>query len=190
MKKLAITILVLTTAISAFAQTRTVTNQELEKFRQQRLQSERDLKAKYAEMGTTAEEVERQRRERRAELEEYSDQLRVWRIMAENQRIEQENARREYERLDDPPALVYYYGVSTPYIGYFPYGYYRRNPLGANLRNLPPNMRIAREYGLTQWNSGPVFNPPTRVFRPRPRAFTPNPRPRVSIRFGLGGRGF
>ncbi len=190
MKYLAITILILTTVFSALAQTKTVTNQDLEKFRQQRLAAERDMKQKYAEMGTTPEEVERQRRERRAALEEYSDQLLIRRIMAENQRIEQENARREMERYDDrQPGFVYYSG-GFPYFSYFPYGFYNRNPIKADFRNMPPNMRLAKEYALSFPSTRTVFNTPNRFFRPRGPVFNPNPRPRINIRFGFGKRGF
>src|SRR5688572_9178634 len=94
MKKLAIVILSLTAVISASAQTKTVTNQDLEKFRQQRVESERELKEKYAALGTSLEEVEQQSRQRRAAMEEYSTQLRLWRIAAENAKaaVAQSNA--------------------------------------------------------------------------------------------------
>lgn len=196
MKKFAITILVLTAAFSALAQTKTVTNQDLEKFRQQRLQAERDRKAKYAEMGTTPEEIERQNRERRAEMEQYSEQLRVERILAENQRIAaenqriaQQNARREYGVYDDQPAFVYYYG-GVPYFSYYRHNYNRESPVFSYLRNLPPSMRTAQEYALSFPNSGIFFNTPARTFRPRTRTFNPGTRPGITIRSGFGRRGF
>ena len=194
MKKLAITTLILVAAFSAFAQrSRTVTNQDLEKFRQQRLTAERDLKEKYAALGTTPEEVERQSRERRAELEEYSTQLQIWRIMAQNERIAQENARREYEQGSDQPGLVYFYGGGVPYIGYYPYGWNRKNSVLRNLRNLPPNMRTVQEYALAYPNTRSIFNAPRRFIPRRSggwRGSNPSPRPRISIRFGFGRRGF
>jgi len=190
MKKFTITILILTAALSALAQTKTVTNQDLEKFRQQRLAAERDMKEKYAEMGTTPEEVENRNRSRRAAMEQYSDQLLIQRIMAENLRLEQENARREYDLgSDQQPGFVYYYG-GVPYFTYFPYDYKWRRPIRPNLRNLPPNMRTAQEYALGFSNTRSIFSTGNRSFRPRGRVFNPGPRPGINIRIGSGGRRF
>ena len=151
MKKFAVAVLSLLTAVSAFAQTKTVTNTDLEKFRQQRIAAERDLKEKYAEMGTTQEEVEKQYRQRRAEMESYSDQLRIARITAENEYNAQRMARRQYESFDQQANFAYSYG-SLPYFGYAPYGYapygYWNRSVLPHLRKLPPNMRTVQEYAI------------------------------------------
>ena len=165
MKKFAIAILILTAAVSFFGQTKTVTNDDLEKFRRERLESERKLKEKYAEMGITPEEVERQNQQRRAELEQYSDQLRKERIEAENI-IAQENAlRRQYNSFDEQADLIYFSYGSLPYIVYTPYSRRRHRSVFSQFRKLPPNMRTVREYAIMYPNT-PGFN---RQFFGKPR---------------------
>src|SRR6187402_2911402 len=77
MKKLCVLILCLISAVTALAQTKTVTNADLEKFRQQRLTAERQLKENYAKMGfPSPEELEKRNARERAELEQYAERLR------------------------------------------------------------------------------------------------------------------
>lgn len=62
MKRQAIFVLALVFGISsfAFAQTKTITNTSLEKYRQKRLQAEYDLRTNYAELGfPSPDELER-----------------------------------------------------------------------------------------------------------------------------------
>jgi hypothetical protein len=183
MKKLCIVVLSFAAAVSAVAQTKTVTNDDLEKFRQQRLESERKLREKYAAMGTTPEEVEKQYRRRRAEMEQYSDQLR-------RERIERENIIRAnafYDQLDaaqvNPGGTFFYpnfvYAYSYPF-----FGLHGRNFVFRRLRNLPPNMRTVQEYAIMYPNT-PGFN---RQFTGRTR-FGGGIRIGGGVRLG-GGRGF
>ncbi len=184
MKQFLIVILSLMTAASVLAQTKTVTNKDLERFRLQRIEAEKELKEKYAEMGTTPEQVEREYRQRRAEMDQYSTQLKIWRITAENALIEQENARRQYDNSDDQPNFVNYGGI--PYYGYS-YGFYgNRNPLWY-LRRLPPNMRTVQEYAIMYPNIGSVLNP-RRNFRRFGKGFNFGGRPYIRFHSGAGIR--
>jgi hypothetical protein len=166
MKKFAILILALTAALSASAQTRTVTNADLEKYRQERLESERKLKERYAELGfPSPEQIEKQNGQRRTEMEQYSDQLRARRIQTQNDILARANALRtqiaavnaQLNYLRDQggysnQSFIYSYGSA-------PYGYYRggRAPL-AQIRNLPPNMRTVQEYAAMYPSSQSLYN--------------------------------
>lgn len=90
MKKRTIFVLGLVFVFSGFviAQTKVVTNADLEKFRQKRLQAERDLRENYRELGfSSPEEMERQNEESRREMTELSNNLREKRLARENQQI-------------------------------------------------------------------------------------------------------
>ena len=198
MKKFAIVILILTAAVSFFGQTKTVTNEDLEKFRQQRLESERKLKEKYAAMGITPEEIESRNRQKRAAMEEYADQLRSERVQSQNDLIAQANAlrlqiaaldaeinylRRQYNS-SDRQSIIYSYGYA-PYGGYTSYGYRGGNrSVLPQLRNLPPNMRTVQEYAIMYPNTRSVFNAPIRNVRRNGRFG------KFSFQRGFGRRGF
>lgn len=94
MKKQVVILLSLIFSVSsfAFAQTRTVTNQDLEKFRQQRLQAEREYSRNYKEMGfPSPEELKQKRAEDQKELIEFSRQLETQRLTREAAAAEAEN---------------------------------------------------------------------------------------------------
>lgn len=167
MKKLCIVILSLTAAVSAFAQTKTVTNDDLEKFRRQRVESEKRLKERYAEMGfPSPEQIEKQNAERRARMEQYSDELRRQRIDSQNDIIGQANALRT--QLAAVNAQINYlrgqeggaYNQSFIYsYGYAPYGYRGGNrSVLPQVRNLPPNMRTVQEYASMYPSSQGLYN--------------------------------
>ena len=180
MKKFAIVILSLAAASTAFAQaTRTVTNADLEKFRQQRVENERKLKERYAEMGFPSPEViERQNRERREAMERYSDELRQRRLMAESDIIAEANVLRSqiasvqaqinYLRGQNNNRPTYKGGTAT-ITGYLPFGGYggyrsygggfRRSntPLRA-ISRLPQNMRTVQEYAAMYPSSQSIYN--------------------------------
>ncbi len=64
-------------AIVGSAQTKTVTNADLEKFRQKRVQSEQDYRDNYQKLGLPSpEELEKQREQNRKELSELSGRRR------------------------------------------------------------------------------------------------------------------
>lgn len=174
MKKFAIAILILTAAFSAFAQqTRTVTNADLEKFRQQRLESERNLKERYAELGfPSPAQIERQNRERRAAMEEYSDELRRRRLFSQNDIVAEANALRseiasveaQINYLRNQGGGSYRGGTAIissylPYGGYGNYGGFRRNrtPL-RQISRLPRNMRAVQESAAMYPNSQSIYN--------------------------------
>jgi Spy/CpxP family protein refolding chaperone len=180
MKKLAVVILSLIVSVSAFAQTtKTVTNQDLEKFRQKRIESEKQLKEKYAQMGfPSPEELARQNARKRAEFEQYSDELRRQRIQSQNDIIAQANALRaeiasinaqiNYLKNQQNPSGVYKGGTVTitgylPYGGYGGYGGYYGGNRGnrsvlPQIRRLPPNMRTVQEYASMYPSSQSIYN--------------------------------
>lgn len=176
MKKFAIVILSLTSAFSAFAQTKTVTNADLEKFRAQRVESEKNLRAEYARKGFgSPEQIERQNRERRAEMEQYSDELRAQRLQSENVILAQANALRT--RLASIDAQINYLrrnggGYSNQGLlysnqgliysgGYAPYGYRRNRSVLPQIQNLPPNVRSVQEYGAMYPSAQTLYNQST-----------------------------
>ncbi len=128
MKKQAIFVLTLVFGVSslAFAQTKTVTNSDLEKFRQKRLQAERDLAENYEQMGfASPEEIERQNEESQNRLAELSDRLREARLTRENQ--SNQNYYNENQEFDvnkgqypNPAFIDYgrYYGSGGYYTGF------------------------------------------------------------------------
>ena len=146
MRRIAVVLsVVLTLAVLGVAQgnqryyaraSRTVTNTDLDRFKQQRLAAEREYRENYAELGfPSPEELDRQMEQSRIEREELSAKLREERI--ERERVAVDRVRAEAElaaaySADQPPADDSYqsfYGV-TSYGGYGPYfggyGYGRR----------------------------------------------------------------
>lgn len=158
----------------AFGQTKTITNKDLEKFRNKRLQAEKDLRENYAEMGfDSPEEITRQNEESRRELNELADKLRVERIARENQ----DNENTFYEIYDnkayqDNGFINYnrYYSA-----GYF-YGNGRYNRNRSGDRRFKPFKDFRQRFinGLPDFilrtHRFNTFNTPNfRPFRPTPR---------------------
>jgi len=166
MKKFAIVILSLASAFSVFAQTKTVTNADLEKFRAQRIESEKNLRAEYARKGfPSPEQIERQNRERRAEMEQYSDELRNQRLQSESGILAQANALRT--QIASIEAQINYLrrnggGYSNQSFiysnGYTSYGYRRNRSILPQISNLPPNMRTVQEYAAMYPSSQSLYN--------------------------------
>ena len=76
----------LSVAGAVSAQTRTVTNMDLEKYRQQRIQADRDYQENYERLGMPSpDEIEKRLAAKRAEMERLSDKFRDERL--ENERI-------------------------------------------------------------------------------------------------------
>lgn len=104
--------------ISLSAQTKTVTNSDLEKFREKRVAAERDYRENYAKMGfPSPEELERQSEKSRVERQELSAQLRAERLERErNNALQAEAARRQTETVyfvtpdggNDAGAYIYF----------------------------------------------------------------------------------
>ena len=98
MKKRLLFILVFSfiSVVSASAQTRTVTNEDLEKFRQKRLAAERDLRENYERLGfPSPEELEKQIEQSRRERSELAARLRAENL--EREQLDLERQRSEAE---------------------------------------------------------------------------------------------
>lgn len=141
MKKriLLFTILIFSTSVFARAQTKTITNAELEAFRQKRLAAEKDLRENYAKLGfPSPQELEKQIEQSRLEREELAAQLRAERerqmqyeidaLRSQNYSLQSQN--KNYTR----PTRTYFYGVS-PFLYYSP-RFRRKNTQNNNI--LPP----------------------------------------------------
>jgi len=75
------------------AQTRTVTNMDLEKYRQQRIQADRDYQENYERLGMPSpEEIDRRMEEKHAAMEQLSDKFRTERLESERIAAEQQQA--------------------------------------------------------------------------------------------------
>jgi hypothetical protein len=166
MKKFAIVILSLTATVSAFAQTKTVTNADLEKFRAQRVESEKNLRAEYARKGfPSPEQIERQNEQRRVRMEQYSDELREQRLQSENDILAQANVlRTQIASIDAQINYLRRNGGSYSnqgFIysgGYAPYGYRRNRSVLPQIQNLPPNMRTVQEYAAMYPSAQSLYN--------------------------------
>lgn len=139
--------LILVAAGAASAQTkaaRTITNDDLEKFRQSRLQAEKDLRENYAKLGFPSPEEMRQTEEQAsAERERLSEKLRSERLAREQIQLEQ-----DYLRAQTSTANVVYIQETSG-------GYYRPVYFGAYYH---------RYYGSGGYLPGggyfgPTFNP-------------------------------
>lgn len=103
----------------AMAQGRTVTNADLEKYAQKRVRAEQDLKAYYAKIGLTEEEIAKRDAAETKAREELSARLRANRL--EQERIEMEMREREAAARQ---VNVFVPQQQDPYYsgGYFLYG--------------------------------------------------------------------
>ncbi len=162
------------------AQSRTVTNAELEKHRQTRLQAERDLKENYARMGfPSPEELELKRLDDQRQLEELASRLAEERIERQRNALMAYQAAAAAEAARERTIVVtggaggYYYPGFSGYT--YTYGRgrgYGRFPYGG--------------YGGQMWRATPggvIYEPGARsqhVWSPRPRTskITVGRRPR------------
>ncbi len=175
------------TAFSAAAQQRrTVTNENLEKYRQKRVVAERDLRENYERLGfPSPEELERRIEESRQARAELAERLRTENIERERLGLERERlnldrqiAESETQRGSDYSSFPNngFYGGANDFFfnyGYAPFGYNFPNfgypnyyPFGGfNRRNLRNQPRV--EYR----NNLPVLIPPAprRILAPGTR---------------------
>jgi hypothetical protein len=100
-------------SLSVFSQNKTVTNADLEKYKQKRLAAQKELRENYAELGFASPEEQ-------ARLDAAADADRARR--AEKYR-EQQSARKYSVVQEQPPQINYYYQQQRPYRTYFRYGY-------------------------------------------------------------------
>lgn len=125
------------TAVSASAQRKTITNADLEKYRQERLAAERDYRENYASRGMPSpEELEKRREESRIAAEKLSERLRGEEL--ERERLERSVEYRPTTIVSVPQipyqgqsvAPLYYwtesrgYRTNRPRSGYQQPGYY------------------------------------------------------------------
>ena len=114
---------------------RTVTNADLEKFRQTRLQAEREYRQSYQRLGLPSpEELEKRREQNRKELSELSERLREENLEREQRQREEEfrQAQISYFRSSSQLNQSAYNGsgyYSSGYVGGYPFfgyssGYY------------------------------------------------------------------
>ena len=176
MKKRILLLLSLVFSLTAvgFAQTKTVTNKDLEKFRASRMEAERDYAENYEKLGfPSPQELKKQIEEDERRLRELSARLR-------SERLEREKAEALADRInlletqnqifqlqDNRPAVRnnYYYGA-TPY--YYPsYGFYNYR-----YRNNRSNFDWRRRYWRN--NSIPPIRPPKPIRPPRFLWSSPN----------------
>lgn len=177
MKHRMLFILCATLALAGFAdaQGRVVTNADLDKFKQKRLQAEKDLKEYYAKIGLTAEDVAKQEAAESQEREELSARLRASRL--EQERIEAEI--RQREEAVAPVNVVVTNGIPD-YSGYYFYGnrlYPNRGPwnrrYGSQVRWRATPMGVVYEPGSLPSS---IWSPPVQQ-RARPAWRSPR-RPR------------
>ena len=161
MKKriLLFTILIFSTPVFTFAQARTITNADLEAFRNKRLAAEKDLRENYAKLGfPSPQELEKQIEQSRLEREELAAQLRQQRereLQSEIDALQVQN----YFLLSQNKTYVrrernYFYGVS-------PFFYY--NPRFPRVRS--KNFRNKNDRGIFL----PPIRPPKPIRPPRVR---------------------
>ncbi len=129
--------LVLGISSLTFAQTKTITNADLEKYRQKRLAAERELRENYREMGfPSPEEMERQNEKDRKETAELSQRLRQQRI--EREALKNSNYQNNNQNLNQTD-------YSYPNPNFVDYGQYRTStyiyPNIFNRRFFRPNNR-------------------------------------------------
>src|SRR5688572_27122381 len=88
---------ILATTVSLFAQSRTITNADLEKYRQVRLSAEREYRENYEKLGMPSPaELDRRREQSRIETEQLSGKLRAEQF--EQDRLGLEREQLEFQR--------------------------------------------------------------------------------------------
>lgn len=153
-----------------------VTNLDLDKYKEQRLEAEKDLRENYEKLGfPSPEELEKQRKIEDEERTRLSEKLRRERLEREQIYYEQ-----QYLQSQDTPD-IYLIQNSNGYRSYPFYGggYYSNPRYGNRIRNSNPYYKN----GIGPVGGGffgPRINPyqPNRTILNSNRIFTPNPTPR------------
>lgn len=157
---------------AAEAQTRTVTNADLEKFRAERLEAERQYRQNYERLGLPSpEELERRRAESVREREELSARLRAERLQRE-----QLAAMAARAAADREGSVVIIENGRQQVVGYGSYGYpiYRNRRYWARpgvVWRATPGGVIYEPGGRSSYIYTPRFERPRPAFRIR----TPRP---------------
>jgi len=153
----------------AAAQTKTVTNADLEKFRQKRVQAEKDYRENYQKLGLPSpEELEKQREQNRKELSELSGRLQIENLEREQRQREDdyEQAQIEYLRRS---ANQYNQGAYNGN-GYYSSGYFGAYPFygfSGGFYNYSNNNRFRRNRGFGRGGSFYNSITPGTVFPPQ-----------------------
>jgi hypothetical protein len=118
--------------VSAAAQSRTVTNSDLEKFRQKRLAAERDYRENYERLGfPSPEELEKQIEQSRRERSELSARLRAENLERERLDLERQLIEAEARRDNFQPQTDYFPEYQeNGFSGYVPDGFYNNGKFG------------------------------------------------------------
>jgi hypothetical protein len=151
----------------AAGQSKTVTNADLEKYRQERLKNERDYLENYKALGLASpEELERRREQSRLETMELSARLRA-------ERLERERNDAEQAAVERPTLPVRYYAPPRVYgqVGFF-YGSYYPFSRGRFPRG------FQGPYVQPGYFAGGTFIPTGPSTRPRPMFVQVRPRRR------------
>ncbi len=162
---------------SASAQTRTVTNGDLEKYRQKRITAERDLRENYERLGfPSPAELERQIEQNRVERSELAARLRAENLEREKFNLERQRAETEanssnfqiqiqnYPSRDDDNFYNYTPNgfFSFPNFGYLNYRYNRRGFGHGYRRGFGNQPRVEYRNNLPV-----IIQPPRRILAPR-----------------------
>ncbi len=178
MKQLFILILILSAANLAASQTKTVTNSDLENFRQKRLKAERDYRENYEKLGfPSPAELERQNAESKRELAKLARRIEAENTQTENYYKSRANnllteiaavdAQIAYLRgeVSRPPNRNYIYSFDY----YAPYFYRRRQTVDPNyiqpLPNLANNQILINQYPYRNNPRASIYN--QRQYYPR-----------------------
>lgn len=188
MKKRLLFILSIIIGISgfSFAQTKTVTNMDLEKFRQKRLQAEQDYRENYERLGfPSPEELDRRREQDRQELSQLSERL-------TNERMQRDAMQREDEyRKAQLEIMRYNSGAYSNQGAIYGNGFYPFTNFGYSTYGFPGGVYYGNNYwtGGRVWRGGNYYYPvtPGTVFPPRGGVRINNRGVRISITPG-GGR--
>ena len=159
------------------AQGRTVTNADLEKYAQERIKAERNLRENYARLGfSSPEERERRNAADAKERAELAARLRQERLERERTAAEVEQLRVQQARYDAYiRSLSYGRQTQDNYSGYLDYGYSYSYGYGVGRRGWIPQ---AAGQAWRADASGVVYEPggrPSSIYTP---VFLPAPRPR------------
>lgn len=159
---------------SAAAQKRTVTNDDLEKYRQKRVAAERDLRENYERLGfPSPEALQKQIEKSQAERSALAARIEAENLQREQLNLERQRVENEARSLSYQPPTESSVTYQNRYVyDYAPNGFYtfpnnrinRDNYGRGNRRNRPNQPRI--EYR----NNLPVIvsPPPQRILAPRP----------------------
>jgi hypothetical protein len=169
MKKFLAAICLLIFAIGISAQTKTITNADLEKYRQERLKAEEDYRKNYKRLGLPSpEEIERQREQQRRENDEAAAQISERKAQTQNDFIARANALKSQiiwveaqinylrsqngNNSSDQTVNFTNYGITFYGGGYQNYGYRQRQT------QLPQNLQTVRDISRMYPNSNDVYN--------------------------------